>query len=266
LEKTRADFHKAELDYGRFQRLLEQKAVTADAFEQQQSRYEQLTAAVKLADAQMDLTAAQEEQAKAALAIAEKNLADATIHAPISGTVSERLKEPGEMGNPGEPVLRIDDTTVVEVAAFLPAQYYAQVRPGQTAMRIQIAGVDPGVQTVTYKSPTIDARLRAFEVKCVLTNPAEGITPGAMAEIVVVLDRREGLGIPSGAIQQRGGRTVAFVVRDGTAHQVPVTTGIETDGWTEIREGNIAENAAVVTMGQYMVEDGTPVSIQPEEK
>ncbi|MBN2132469.1 MAG: efflux RND transporter periplasmic adaptor subunit, partial [Sedimentisphaerales bacterium] len=176
LEKTRADFHKAELDYGRFQRLFEQKAVTADAFEQQQSRYQQLTAAVKLAEAQVDLTAAREDQAKAALAIAEKNLADATINAPISGTVSQRLQEPGEMGKPGEPVLRIDDTTVVEVAAYLPAEYYAEVRPGQTAMKIQISGIDPGTQTVTYKSPTIDARLRAFEVKCVLTNPPEGIT------------------------------------------------------------------------------------------
>lgn len=57
--------------------------------------------------------------------------------------------------------------TVVEVAAFLPAQYYAEVRPGQTAMQIQISGVDPGTQTVTYKSPTINAKRRTFEVKCV---------------------------------------------------------------------------------------------------
>jgi len=266
LEKTRADFHKAELDHGRFQRLFEQKAVTADAFEQQQSRYQQLTAAVKLAEAQVDLTAAREDQAKAALAIAEKNLADATIYAPISGTVSERLQEPGEMGNPGEPVLRIDDTTVVEVAAYLPAEYYAEVRSGQTAMEIQISGIDPGTQTVTYKSPTIDARLRAFEVKCVLTNPPEGITPGAMARIAVVLESRKGLGIPSAAIQQRGGRAVAFVVTDGVAHQVPVTTGIESDGWTEIRDSDLAEKAAVVTMGQYMVEEGTPVNIQQEAR
>lgn len=266
LEKTRADFHKAELDYGRFKRLFEQQAVTADAFEQQESRYQQLTASVKLAEAQVDLTAAREDQAKAALAIAEKNLADATIYAPISGTVSQRLQEPGEMGNPGKPVLRIDDATVVEVAAYLPAEYYAEVRPGQTTMKIQISGVNPGTQTVTYKSPTIDARLRAFEVKCVLTNPPEGIAPGAMAQIAVVLESRKGLGIPSAAIQQRGGRAVAFVVTDGVTHQVPVTTGIESDGWTEIRDGDLAENAAVVTMGQYMVEEGTPVTVRPEGK
>jgi len=266
LEKTGADFHKAELDYDRFKRLYEKQAVTADAFEQQQSRYQQLAAVVKLAEAQVDLAAAREDQAKAGLAIAEKNLADATIYAPISGTVSERLQEPGEMGKPGQEVLRIDDTSVVEIAAFLPAQYYAAVRPGQTAMKIQISGVDPGTQTVTYKSPTINARLRTFEVKCVLTNPPEGITPGAMAQIAVVLESRKGLGIPSAAIQERGGRAVAFVVQDGVAHQVPVQTGIESVGWIEILDADLAEDAAVVTMGQSMVQEGTRVRVQQEVK
>lgn len=266
LEKTRADFHKAELDYHRFQRLFEQKAVTADAFEQQASRYQQLAAVVKLAEAQVDLTTAQENQASAALAIAEKNLADATITAPISGIVSERLQEPGEMGSPGQGVLRIDDTSVVEVTAFLPAQHYAAVQPGQTTMAIQISGVDPGTQTLTYKSPTINAKLRTFEIKCLLANPPEGVTPGAMAQIAVILERRKGLGIPSSAIQQRGGRAVAFVVTDDVAHQVPVQTGIEDAGWIEILAGDLVEDAAVVTMGQYMVEEGTRVSVQQEAK
>ena len=39
LERTEADFNKAELDYDRFKRLFEKEAVAADALEQQQSRY-----------------------------------------------------------------------------------------------------------------------------------------------------------------------------------------------------------------------------------
>ena len=266
LEKTQVDFHKAELDYHRFERLLEKEAVTQDAFEQQESRYQQLAAAVKLAEAQRDLTAAQESQAAAALAIAEKNLADATVYAPINGQVSQRLQEPGEMGDPGVPVLRIDDTSVLEVTAFLPAEYYAVVVPGQTAMRISVSGIDVGRQVITYKSPTIQPQLRSFEVKCLLDNPPAAVVPGAMAQLTVVLESRRGLGVPAAALEQRGGGTVVFVVESNTARQVPVTTGIETGSWIEITDGDLAEGAAVVTMGQYMVEGGTPVTVQKESK
>jgi len=266
LDKTKVDFHKAKLDYERFQRLYAKEAVTADAFEQQQSRYEQLAAVVKLATAQVDLTAAQVDQAQAALAIAEKDLADATIYAPIDGTVSMRLQEPGEMGDPGVPVMRIDDTSVLEVAAFLPAQYYGSVIANQTAMRIQVAGVDLGSQVITYKSPTIHPKLRVFEVKCLLKEPPAVVAPGAMAAIVVVLDSRQGLGVPTRAIQQRGGGSVVFVVEGDTARQKTVTAGFESDGWVELLDADVKDGAAIVTMGQYMVEDGAAVSVQQERK
>lgn len=266
LERIKVDLHKAELDYHRFERLREKEAVTADAFEQQESRYQQLQAARQLAEAQVELAAAKEEQSKAELAMAEKDVADAGVSAPIGGTVSARLQEPGEMGSPGHPVLRIDDISVVEVSAFLPAEYYAAVTLGQTAMRIQVSGIDVGRQVITYKSPTIDPKLRSFEIKCVLHDPPEGVAPGAMAQLVVVLESRQGIGVPSEAIQQRGGQAVVFVIENDTARQVPVTTGIETGGWTEIREGDLAEGAPVVTMGQYMVEAGTAVTVQQQEE
>ena len=266
LERVMVDLRKAELDYQRFERLREKQAVTADAFEQQQSRYQQLQATRQLAEAQVELAAAKEAQSEAELAIARKDLADAVVYAPIDGKVSRRLQEPGEMGSPGRPVVRIDDTSVVEVKAFLPAEYYAAVVPGQTAMRIHASGVHVGRHVITYKSPTIDPRLRSFEVKCILTDPPEGVTSGAMAQIVVALEGRQGVGVPSQAIQQRGGRSVVFTVENRTARQVPVTTGIETDGWTEIREGDVKEGASVVTMGQYMMEAGIAVSVQQEEK
>lgn len=264
LEKTRADLHKTKLDYDRFKRLIEKEAVTADAFEQQESQYLQLQAAEKLARAQVSLTSAQEDQAAAALVIAQKDLDDTTIYAPISGSVSARLLEPGEMGSPGVPVLRIDDTTVVEVSAFLSAQYYASVVSGQTIMEIRVAGIDAGRYAVTYKSPTINPKLRTFEVKCVLTSPPDGVAPGAMAQISVILESRKGLGVPSVAIQQRGGNNVVFAVKDNISHQVIVRPGLETGGWTEIRQGELNEETAVVTMGQYMIEDGTPVAVQKE--
>ena len=168
------------------------------------------------------------------------------------------------MGEPGRPILRIEDKSLVEVSVFLPAVYYPAIVAGQTQMKVNVSGIDLGLQIISYKSPTIDSRLRTFEVKCQLKDPPDGVAPGAMAQIVGVLESREGLGVPSEAIVHRGGQNVIFVVRDNVSHQVPVQPGIETDGWTEIREGQVSEEAAVVNMGQYMIEDGTRVTVQKE--
>jgi len=266
LDKIDADLYKAELDFNRFKRLYDQNTVTADAFEQQQSRYRQLQAARNLAEAQVDLATAKENQSKAELAIAQKELADATAYAPISGKISQRLREPGEMGSPGQPVLRIDDTSVVEVAAFLPAQYYGDVVTGQTSMRVAVSGVDLGSRIITYKSPTIHPKLRTFEVKCLLKDPPAAVAPGAMAQIAVVIETRQGLGVPSSCVQTRSGANIVFVIRDGKARQDTVTTGIETDGWIEIVQGEVKENEPVVTLGQNMLNDGATVQIQEENK
>jgi HlyD family secretion protein len=92
------------------------------------------------------------------------------------------------------------------------------------------------------------------------------VAPGAMAHISVILESRQGLGVPSKAIQQRAGYNVVFVIKNYVSHQVIVQTGIEMDGWIEIREGDVSEESAVVTLGQYMIEEGTHVAVQKEDK
>jgi RND family efflux transporter MFP subunit len=264
LEKVTADFEKAELDFKRYERLLAKDATTQDIFEQQQSNYKQLAANVKVSQAQVELVAEQVRQAEAALAIALKDLADSTVVAPINGVISMRMAEPGETGSPGVPVFRIEDTNLVEVSAFLPAAIYPSVEAGRTLMRIQVAGIDLGDRMISYKSPTIQPKLRTFEVKCLLQNPPEGVAPGAMADIAVILTSREGLGIPTVSVQQRGGQSVVFVVEGNSAVQKNVQTGLENDGWTELLDDNVTESMQVVSMGQDMLDDGAAVSIQKE--
>jgi len=266
LEQVEVDLHKASLDYERFVRLREKEAVTADAFEQQQSRYLQLQAAVKHVRTLVELSKTQEQQAEASLEIARKNLADAVVVAPISGTISERIHEPGEMANSGNPILRIDDPSVLEIAAFLPVQYYPEVIVGRTAMNVKVGSVELKNLVVSHRSPTVNPRLRTFEVKCLVKDPPAGIVPGAMADIAVVFETRQGMGVPSSAIVERSGKPVVFVVRNGAAVQTPVTPVIEAEGWTEIAQPEVKENESIVTLGQNMLNDGAAVEVQQEEK
>jgi len=266
LEKVVADLHKGELDYKRFERLMTHKATTQDVFEQQESRYQQQQAMHKLAQAQVALVVAQLHQAEAALTIAQKDLSDTTVIAPISGVVSERFREPGEMGTPGKEVIKIEDTSLVEVCAFLPATAYREVIVGQTKMRVTVLGIDLGEQTIAYKSPTIDSRLRTFEVKSLMQDPPVGVAPGAMTQIAVVLDGRETWGVPVQAVQIRNGQSVIFVVEGQSVRKKVVETGYTQNGWISLTQGDITDSHSVVTLGQYQLDDGAPVSIQQGEK
>jgi len=265
LERVEADMEKAEIDVRRFERLRQDEAISLDALEQQQSRYKQTKAMLKHARTLVDLGKEQVLQAEAGLAIAEKDLGDAVVCAPITGVVNMQFCEPGEMRGVGDPVLRIEDPTVIEVSAFLAAHYYPRIQVGKTRARIHVYGIDAGEHAVAYKTPTIHPKLRTFEIKCRLDHPPKDVVPGAMAEIAVLLEQREGLGVPAEAVQVRGQKPLVFIVEHGVARAVPVETGLETDGWVELRGEPFPEDARVVTMGQFMIEDGAPVVVRDGE-
>jgi len=264
LEQMHAEKEQAQVDVERYQNLVRDNAVPKQLCEQQETRFKQASAMVKHAEALLALDKTKLEQDRLTLTMAEKDLTDSLVIAHISGRVSQRFKEPGEMAAAGTPVVKIEDLSVLEISVFLPEAYYARVEPGKTRMRIEVSGIDLGIQPLTYKSPTVNPKLRTFEVKGLVESPPPGVAPGCLAEVTIVMDERSGVGVPSVAIAQRGGHAVVFLVEGEQARMVEVKTGREISGWTEILEGDLAAGTPVVTMGQQLVEEGAPVSVVQE--
>ena len=262
LERVEADLMKAEIDLRRFEKLYKDKAVSENALEEQQSRYKQTRAMLKHANSLVDLGKEQVGQAEAAIGIAQKTFEDSLVLAPITGSVSVRFLDPGETAGVGDPVLRIEDPSVVEVSAYLPARYYPRIVVGETRIRVRVYGVEVGEHVVTYKTPTIHPKLRTFEVKSVVADPPAGVVPGAMAQVEVLLVGREGLGVPASALQTRAGGQILFVVEDGRARMRSVETALETDGWVELPADALAEGTPVVTQGQFLLKEGTAVIVR----
>ncbi len=259
-KKTEAEARKATLDFDRYERLHQDGKVSDNEYEAAEVARAQAQAGIAVAKAQVDLAERQVKQAEAALSIAEKSLADTKILAPISGVVSSRTAEPGEQMSIGRVVLRIDDLSIVEAAAFLPAQYYPEVVPGQTTFRLGIGGREAGAHAVTYRSPTIDTTLRTFEIKGQI-EAADGLAvPGQMADLTIVFEARQGLGVSSASILDRGGKPTVFVAQEGKAFAREVQTGFQNDGWTEILAG-LEAGEAVVVEGQTQLRDGMSVEV-----
>jgi RND family efflux transporter MFP subunit len=265
LDKNLAAQHQSRNDLERYQELVKRNAIAAQILEKQELHLKECDADVRHTQALIELATAQCEQARLGLTMAEKDLADSLVLSPINGRVSERLREPGEMAGAGTPVLRIEDLSLLEISVFLPEAYYAAVVPGQTEMGVRVGDVDLGLRPVSDKSPTVHAKLRTFKVEGLIESPPAGVVPGCLVEVTIVTDRRRGLGIPLGAVQKRGGNDVVFQVQDGVAHMAAVQKGRQSEGWVEIVSG-LSPEAAVVSQGQDLIVEGTPVAIVTEEQ
>jgi multidrug efflux pump subunit AcrA (membrane-fusion protein) len=85
--------------------------------------------------------------------------------------------------------------------------------------------------------------------------------PGRIAKLELILESREGLGVPREAILIRADGSAVFVVDGDAARMIPVQTGLETDGWVEILEGDIRADLPVVTAGKDLLQDGDRIAV-----
>lgn len=262
-DQVKADYDKAELDVERYRRLYhDDHAVSTNTYELQESRFKQAEAALKHADVLVELNREQLEQARSNVSIARKDCSDSRVTSPVSGLVFRRNKESGEMAEMGKPVIEIYNDDSMEISAFLPQELYQQIVPGQTCARVRIGPIDLGQRLITYKSPSIDSRLRTFEIKTRVDDPPDGVVPGALAEMTVILQTRTGPGVPAGSVLDRATGQVIFVVENNVAKMIPVRTGYETGSHIEIVDGPIPAGAMVVTLGQNLLNDGDAVEVK----
>jgi RND family efflux transporter MFP subunit len=256
--KVRAEARKVTLDFARYDRLHKDGKVSDHEYETALTLNEQAKAGIAVAEAQVELAARQVAQAEASLAIARKNLDDSLAIAPISGVISQRNAEPGELMAAGRTILVIVDPTLIEAGAFLPAQNYHDVVPGETTFRLEIDGRPAGTHLISYRAPTINPTLRTFEIKGVVDTSTVAAVPGGMATLTILFESREGPGVPSSSILTRKGQSVVFTIRDGRAYQTPVTTGFQNGTSTEIVSG-LKAGDTVVTEGQTLLRDNLAV-------
>lgn len=266
LELTETQLEKAKVEVCRYKELLANGIVCRRELEQVESRYKRAAADCNCAKSDFRLACAKKHLAQVIKEIAEKDVRDTLVCAPISGRICRRFQKPGEMIRRGTPVLKIEDPTLIEVVAYLPQWYYTLVHPGKTALVLKVNNVTFTDQVVSYKGFSLDPKRNAFKIKSLLKDPPEDVMPGGMAEVVISLPSFKGIGLPSSAIRKRGQEEVVFVFQGIKVHKVPVQTGIKSDGWIQVMSHKIWEDTLIVSKCQFWqkLEEGTPVVMRME--
>ena len=203
------------------------------------------------------------QAALAAVELARKARADATLKAPIDGIVSQRLAQPGERVAADTKILEIVDLSRLEIEAALAPDDVAALRVGSRA-RLNVDGIAGEVgATVARINPSAQSGSRAVLVYLAL-EPHTSLRQGLFARGRVELDRRSALTVPASALRLDQSRQYVLVVAGGSVVQRAVRTGASgvSGGvdMVEVLEG-LAAGAQVLAGSVGAVREGTPVRV-----
>lgn len=223
---------------------------------------ENMEKSVATLEKQVEMYALQLENAKTALASAQKAIADMTVTAPVSGTVSAINVVQGQMASQAIASVTITKLDALYVSVSVPENIVNSLKVGEEAkVIVNSAGEKEYKGTLTSISPTANLQTTLYPVKISIEDPEGLVKPGMFAKVEIPTQTKENvLTINSEAVVLKDGKNVVFVVEEEQAVPKEVETGLDTGSDLEILEG-LQAGEQVIIKGQTLVEQGSKVKV-----
>jgi multidrug efflux system membrane fusion protein len=204
------------------------------------------------------------EQAKAALALAELNLRDAYVRAPVAGVIQTRSVQTGQYVQAGTVLATLVRREPLLLRFAVPETEAAPLAPGQS-VRFTVRAEEGATYgaTITHVAAAASEGSRMVSVTARVDDPARGrLRPGVFAEVdVPVGSAARAPVIPQTAIRPSERGFLAFVVEGERAVERVLTLGLRTaDGRVEVRSG-LEPGERLVVRGAEALRDGAPVVV-----
>ncbi|WP_291921256.1 efflux RND transporter periplasmic adaptor subunit, partial [Limnohabitans sp.] len=198
--------------------------------------------------------------ALAALDLANKSLADATLRSPLSGVVAQRLAQPGERVAIDARLIEVINLSQLELEAALTAEEASRVRVGMTA-QLQVEGVDaPVTAKVLRINPSAQMGSRSIVVYLGVTG-REGLRQGLFAQGSLGTQTMQVLAVPVSSVRTDKPQPYVQVVQDGKVVHITVRTDVRSEGEREslVAVTGVSEGAQVLSGSVGTVREGVQV-------
>jgi len=252
--QNKVDLAKRNLDRGRD--LLEHKAIAQRDFEQTQADYNDAMTDLETAAQALRILGVPPREIEAALR-ADTVRPELPMRAPISGTIVQKLVNPGQVIQAGSTnAFVISNVGTVWVQAHVYEQDLSKVRVGDEADVKTAAYPTTFHGTVTYIGSMLDPATRTTPVRIVTANP-NGVLKKDQFVDVTMRDKAEhqALVVPTSAVLYDP-ENLPFVyvqVDQGKFAQRPVTLGTQHGDVTEVVKG-LTTSDRVVAQGSLFLQ------------
>jgi RND family efflux transporter MFP subunit len=142
-------------------------------------------------------------------------LDDAVLRAPFSGVIVAKLKEAGDMGLPGEPVVTLQTAQDMRLEVSVPSLCATQLETGME-VKIRIDTLNSEIfGKIDEIAPEVDPQTRSQLIKIKLLE-VKGLQPGYLGWLDQACEQHQALLIPSSAVIRVGQLESVRVVSEGS--------------------------------------------------
>jgi membrane fusion protein (multidrug efflux system) len=198
---------------------------------------------------------------EAAVAKAERRLADRTVRAPFAGMVGMNRLDVGARTTETTVITTLDDLSSVQIEFSVSERLFGDTRIGQTVEATTAAY--PGrvfEGAVVEVDSRVDPVSRSFKVRAEVPNAERALPAGMFMLIRMILSAAEALVIPEEAIVSDAVGAYVFVVENNKVRRQKVGIGRRAEGVAEVLDG-LAPATRVVTRGTGRLRDGMTVEV-----
>jgi HlyD family secretion protein len=185
-------------------------------------------------------TQQQVEQAEQRVLEARSRLAAALASAETDGVVLTRSVEPGDVAQPGQPLLEIAYDGPAELVVFPAEEDLGALSLGAPAVASADAYPDSTFDArISLVAPAVDPDQGTVEVRLAIQYPPDYLRAFMTVSVNIEAGRRQDAPVlPADALQDLGTDTPwVAVVRDGRVERQDVEVGLVGDDWVEIVSG-----------------------------
>ena len=197
---------------------------------------------------------AQWEQAKSAVdqaKLAYGNAAENTVlRSPISGFVTAKNYDNGDMTSPQLPVVVIQQIAPVKAVIGVSEQYYSYLKKGAAAtLSVDALGEETFSGVVTNVFPTLDPVTHTVSAEIEVANKDLKLRPGMYARVHLDFGTKEALTVPDKAIvrQAGSGARYVYVFSGGKAVYRAVELGQQQGDLYEVVSGLNAGDQVIIS-------------------
>ncbi len=261
LEKNKVNLDDAQRNYNRQKALFEGKVISQADFDAAEKALNSAKADYDSQVASIAQSQATIESQKVTIANNQDNLKNSIIKAPISGVISDKNVNIGQMATQGGVLAKINDISSVYATIQVPQEKISSVKMGQAAT-ITVEGSDKTYNgTVQTMDPSADATTRVFNCKIKIDNSDKSLLPGIFGKVQLINEQKtQVLTIPVNALVGNEGDYSVFINDNGTAKKQKVTIGETNDNSVEIASG-VNDGDQVICTNTSTLQDGDKIDV-----
>lgn len=222
--------------------------------------------------ADVDKARADYESAKARLYGVSMRITLLTVKAPFAGVITRRYADKGAVIQSGlnetdaMPLFELQDIKTIRLRINVPETDAAAIDKNTTASitfpELPEARYEAAISRQSYG---LDSATRTLRVEIDIDNAGYTVRPGMYAKVALASgDKKPVLAVSNEAVGNIKGKSFVFLVRNGKAVKVDVTTGQRDEHFTELPDTALTTRDAVIVRGKELVSDGAQVEVKSQ--